>query len=220
MTRDETKKLLMIVMAFYPNWKPENKDFIVNAWQSVLAEKDEITMQRALKWYAESDKSGFAPSVGQLLDLYRRITEGEAMTAGEAWALVYKAISRSTYYAGEEFKRLPESVKKAVGSPGTLRVWASGEEAELGFAQAQFAKSFNAIQARNREYAVMSGDIRAILDKKRAEIAERNAALQIDEKPEAEEQTERADATDKIIRLREVLKGERNVAEANKDDKR
>lgn len=173
MTRDDVKRLLMVVFAFYPNWRPPDKEIVINAWHTVLEDKDQREMQLALKWHVETDTSGFAPSIGQLLERYRQIVEGENMTAGEAWGTVLKAIRNSAYSAGAEFAKLPEAVQKAVGSAETLRTWAIADEEQMGYAQAQFSKNYAAVMERSREYAVMSGDIRAMVEAKRAEsIAE------------------------------------------------
>ena len=68
MNKAETKALLQIVSALYPNWKPENLDLTVGAWTAVLEDENAQEMADALKRYARNDKSGFAPSVGQLLN--------------------------------------------------------------------------------------------------------------------------------------------------------
>lgn len=67
MDKHEAKKLLQIVSALYPNWKPDNLDLTVEAWSAVLADEDAQTMANALKIFAKRDESGFAPSPGQLL---------------------------------------------------------------------------------------------------------------------------------------------------------
>ena len=41
----------------------------------------------------------------------------------EAWDLVTRAAARSTYYAQEEFDKLPLPVQRTLGSPATL--WSS-----------------------------------------------------------------------------------------------
>ena len=170
MTKDDVKKLLMIVQAFYPNWHVENKEVTLNAWCAVLQDKDNKAMQLAAKWYAESDTSGFAPSIGQLLDRYRRLTTRPELAASEAWALVREAISRSTYFANEEFGKLPEPVQRAVGSPGTLKTWAMSAESEIGFAQNQFAKTYNAIVQRQRDVAIAGSDVQSALAERNAEL--------------------------------------------------
>ena len=68
MTREETRDIVHDVVACYPNFKPLNLSETVNAWHMMLGEysKEEIII--ALKAYVTTDKSGFAPSVGQIVD--------------------------------------------------------------------------------------------------------------------------------------------------------
>ena len=38
MTRDEAKKIVMIIASTFPNWKPNNLSFTVDAWTAMLEE--------------------------------------------------------------------------------------------------------------------------------------------------------------------------------------
>lgn len=172
MTRDEVKQLLVVMQSFYPNWKPEDKALVVNAWFALLKDRDNKAMQTALKWFVETNKSGFPPSAGELLDRYRRLTEGEDLQTAEAWSLVRKAISNSGYWSASEFEKLPEPVQKAVGSPDTLKGWALSDESELGFAEAQFAKNYKATIERYRERTQASADIQQIMSSRQEQIAQ------------------------------------------------
>lgn len=68
MTRDETKKIIMLISATYPNFKPMDLTFTVDAWAMMLVDYDYNRVAAALKDYITSDTSGFAPSIGQLTD--------------------------------------------------------------------------------------------------------------------------------------------------------
>ena len=46
----------------------------------------------------------------------------------EAWRLTLRAISRGTYYSGEEFDKLPPLVRQVVGGPENIHRWAGMEE--------------------------------------------------------------------------------------------
>ena len=69
MTREETKELLMTINAIYPNFKvnPDQMTFTINAWHMVLKDYPATAINNALQKYANSSKSGFAPSVSQLI---------------------------------------------------------------------------------------------------------------------------------------------------------
>ena len=36
MTRDEVKEIVMVIYSTYPNWKPDDLKFTVNAWYLML----------------------------------------------------------------------------------------------------------------------------------------------------------------------------------------
>ena len=67
MTRDDVIKLLMMVQAAYPNYKPPDKTITVNMWHEMLKECDENSVMMGLKEFIRMDTSGFAPSIGQII---------------------------------------------------------------------------------------------------------------------------------------------------------
>lgn len=117
MTREEAKKIVMVIASTYPNWHPLDMSFTVNAWASMLESFTYQEISAALKAFILSDTSGFAPSVGQIIGLLDRVGNSQEPNEMEAWTLVSNALRRSTYYAESEFDKLPEIVQRAVGSP-------------------------------------------------------------------------------------------------------
>lgn len=78
MTREDVIKMLMVVQASYPNYKPPDKTVTVNLWHEMLQEYDEASVMTALKEFIKTDTSGFAPSIGQIvakIDLVKRRME-------------------------------------------------------------------------------------------------------------------------------------------------
>lgn len=67
MTREETKKLLLTIEAAYPHFKPENATLTVDTWHWALKDYPAPAIMNALQKYIKSSKSGFAPSVSQLI---------------------------------------------------------------------------------------------------------------------------------------------------------
>lgn len=163
MTREETIKILMVMQAAYPNYKPQDKTVAVNVWSEMLGDIPYEQVSTALKAYIQTDKSGFAPGIGDirekvqiLFDEYVEINETEA------WSLVLKAIRRSTYYSEEEFAKLPATVQRAVASPKQLREWATLEDVDgktLTVIQSNFQRTFRAEQQRERERNKLSPDV-------------------------------------------------------------
>lgn len=164
MTREETKKIVCIMMITWPHYKPELSNDTISIMHEMIGDLDYIQTCAALKAYAQTDTSGFAPSIGQIRAKQVEMTTAEEMGDGEAWALVRRAISNSAYFAQAEFDKLPEIVRQAVGSPRVLKGWAVSEEDHLDYARGEFIKMFRAAKARHKERLQLSNDMRAIMD--------------------------------------------------------
>lgn len=164
MTRDETKKLVMIIASSYPNFKPADMSMTVDVWANMLAEYEYEKCALALKTYIMSDISGFAPSIGQLIGKMNVADEMTEMTGLEAWSYVSRALRDSTYHAQERFDALPPLVKKAVGSPDNLRAWGMDEGYNENVAQSQFIKIYNTVVERKHEMNRMPVEVRNLIE--------------------------------------------------------
>jgi len=148
MTRDETKELLMMIRAIYPNFnvKTEEMTPTINAWHMMLEEYPKDAAVAALQIYVKTNNTGFAPSVSQLIGSMYSVGKNELLTEGEAWALVKKAISDGNYHAEERFNELPEIVQKAVGSPTMIHQWAGCETTEVNtVVMSNFERNYRAV---------------------------------------------------------------------------
>lgn len=124
MTREETAKILFIVSKEY-DVKGDVASRL-DIWQDAFKNHSYEQINAALTMYIRSDIYGKAPHPGQLLAQLDNIAP-VGLTEAEAWTMVQKAICRSNYYALEEYEKLPELIQRTVGSPATLRDWASSE---------------------------------------------------------------------------------------------
>ena len=68
MTREEAKKIVMIVVTTYPNFKPNDLGFMVDVWTDMLSDYTYQEIAISLKSYIKSENGGFAPSIGQLIN--------------------------------------------------------------------------------------------------------------------------------------------------------
>ena len=168
MTRDETKKILMMMQCSFPNWKPiMDMAFVIDVWNDDLADYSYEQCYMALKAYKSTNTSGFAPSVGQLIDMIHSIgARGEKeLNSNEAWALVMKALCNSNYHAEEEYEKLPNLVKIAVGSPDNLRTLASSSDFNEEVEKSLFARVYDTTVKREKENARLPEAIkRAIIE--------------------------------------------------------
>lgn len=71
MTREETVKIIRIMVDSYPNYKPNDISETVDVWHMMLEEYSYQEVSIALKEYILTEKTGFAPSIGQLANLVK-----------------------------------------------------------------------------------------------------------------------------------------------------
>lgn len=147
MTKTEVKKILAVMIAAYPNYKPDNIDIVVNVWTDMLERYTYEQVNMALKAYILSDTSGFAPSIGQVVEKLQLFVGNEELNEMAAWGLVLKAMRNSIYHSEEEFTKLPRLIQKAVVSPGQLREWAMAEDVDgtwMNVTQSNFMRTYRA----------------------------------------------------------------------------
>ena len=165
MTETEVRKLLAMTQAVYPNYNPPSKEAAVNAWLMCLSENDNNVVMTAIKAYITTDTSGFAPSIGQLLDKLHAIQNPQELNEMEAWSLVSKALRNGYYGAVEEFNNLPPLVQKAVGSPDNLRNWSQTDTNSIeNVVQSNFMRSYRLVVNRENEIKKMPADVRTLIE--------------------------------------------------------
>jgi hypothetical protein len=174
MTRDEVKRIIQIMCTTYPNFHPANLSDTVDVWAMMLEDFTYQEISLALKAYILTDTSGFAPSVGALVQKVRRT---EDLNELEAWSLVSKALRNGTYGAEEEFAKLPPIVQKAVGGPSNLRQWAQTDADSVeNVIQSNFVKTYRNVAKREQEALALPESMRAAI----GTVADR---VQIEQKP-------------------------------------
>lgn len=165
MTREETIKLLMVIQSAYPNFKPPDKTVAVDTWYTMLRDMDYNVVQMGLRAYITSDTSGFAPSIGQLINTIYTIQSPQELNEMEAWALVSKALRNGYYGAVEEFDNLPPLVQKAVGTPDNLRNWSQANTQSVeNVIQSNFMRSYRTVVKREEEIKKMPVDVQALIE--------------------------------------------------------
>ena len=165
MTETEVRKFLAMTQAVYPNYNPPSREAAVNAWLMCLSEYDNNVVMAAFKAYITTDTSGFAPSIGQLLDKLHTIQNPQELNEMEAWSLVSKALRNGYYGAVEEFNNLPPLVQKAVGSPDNLRNWSQTDTNSIeNVVQSNFMRSYRLVVNRENEIKKMPADVRTLIE--------------------------------------------------------
>lgn len=165
MTREETIKLLMVIQSAYPNFKPPDKTVAVDTWYTMLKDMDYNVVQMGLRAYITSDTSGFAPSIGQLINTIYTIQNPQELNEMEVWSLVSNALRNGYYGADKEFEKLPPLVKKAVGSPDNLRNWSQTDVKSIeNVVQSNFMRSYQTVVKREEEIKKMPVDVQALIE--------------------------------------------------------
>lgn len=149
MTKQDTYQLLATLQAFYPDSFRGMTDAAaqmkLTLWQEQFADEPGAVVIAAAKAYASTDTKGFMPTPGQIKEQIRLIQKENELSEQEAWDLVMKALRNSSYGAVEEFAKLPEPVRHAVGSHNMLRQWVNYAAGELQFVASEFKKAYRQI---------------------------------------------------------------------------
>lgn len=164
MNATEAKKIIASMIVSYSNYKPTDVDYAATIWADMLSEYTYEKVDSALRSFIMSDKIGFAPSIGQLVEKIHTITQQQELNEMEAWSLVSKAIRNSGYNGTEEFAKLPPLVQKAVGLPSQLRTWALDENYNEQVAMSGFQRAYKAELKRHEELQKMPQSVRNLIE--------------------------------------------------------
>lgn len=163
MKRDEVKEIIMIMTYTYSNYKPADITATVDTWTAILASYKFEHIRAALHSYILSDTKGFAPTPGQLID--KIPVQSFDMTEMEAWGMVNRALSNSSYHAKEEFDKLPSVVQKTLGRHEVLQEWAGMEiDTVQSVIQSNFIRNYRTVLQREKERNKLPTRLREILE--------------------------------------------------------
>lgn len=132
MNAKETKRILASIAAVYPSFTRERDlNILAEVWQQVFSRTPYEAVNQALMAFIARDTKGFPPTPGALNAYLIRTEQLKGPTENEAWARVYRAISRGLYNSGEEFAKLPPDLQELVGSARMLYEWAQLDAGEV-----------------------------------------------------------------------------------------
>lgn len=168
MTRDETKQILMRIQTSFPNWKPNAPlSIVTDTWNEMLSDYAYEQVLAAVKSYILSDSSGFAPGIGEVVNIIHLLFEEKELEDSEAWQLVRRAIYSSGDYdrAQKNFENLPSAAQRAVGSAGQLREWALTENLNFEVIASNFKKTYHTVRQRENELKKLSPDLLKLINR-------------------------------------------------------
>lgn len=194
MTKEEFSVIIAALRSYWPRGEYCPDIESKKAWYKSLGDIDYEACEKAV--LELSQVAAFPPTIAEIRSTVTRqkAPRSMLMTEAEAWALVEKAVRRSTYYAAEEFSRLPAAVQRAVGSSDVLRSWAMSENpADLGVHEATFKRSYGAVaNSEMKERQLSASLFAAIEDAREPELlaASKPDLLAAPEKAKAESMSE------------------------------
>lgn len=154
------------MQVLYPNWKPSGDlKFVVSVWEEYLKDYTYEQIFMALKGFVATDRNGFAPSVGQLIESLDNINNPVVMNEQQAWDLVLRAIKNGLYGAEEEFARLPCDIQQAVGSAKTIRQWALlDNETSKNVAKTNFINTYKRVIENDKEMRKLPTGLKTLIE--------------------------------------------------------
>ena len=169
MTYDETLKIFAVLKAnyanFFKNMSRVDAEAQVSLWAEMFADTPYELVGMAVKTYIATDVDGYPPNVGRIKKELMRLTKNEQMTEQEAVSLIMKATRNGLYGAEKEFEKLPAVLKRLVGSPEQIRVWARMPVDELQTVVASnLMRSYRAIAKKEEEYQALPSSIKNLLE--------------------------------------------------------
>ena len=170
MNRKETLTILAVLKAAYPAFYRDmtraDAESVVSLWQEMFKDDTAEVVALAVKEFIANDKKGYPPHIGAIKEAIRKVTTPAQMTEGEAWSLVYHAITNGTYDSKKEFAALPPMLQRIVGSPDQLKEWAAMDvDTVSSVVASNFKRSYRATAAAERETASLPKDVQQAMRK-------------------------------------------------------
>ena len=81
MTKDDTMGLITKIRAYFPSWNPKvSPRELLETWFDGLRKYELATVEDMLEKYIQSDESGYAPAISQLIPKHRNGFTGRMYT--------------------------------------------------------------------------------------------------------------------------------------------
>lgn len=192
MTRNEMSRVIKAMKATYPKYymgmSQNDVEGMLDVWSALFVNYKLSTVMAGLQAFIMADTKGFPPSPGQIVDIIHKTAAGKKeLTATEAWALVRRAVSNSSYHAEEEFDRLPDIVKRAVGSPGNIRELAATDSSTFeSVEKSHFIRAYNTELQRMQEQEKIPAEVRLTISEGMESLKSGNPAKEIADKAKKE----------------------------------
>lgn len=167
MNRQETISVLAILRAAFPSFYRgmgrQDLESIVDLWEDMFRGDEFQLVAGAVKALIATKTKGYPPTIGEVKEYVRRITQPKEMTEQEAWAHISKALRNSLYGSEDEFAKLPPVLQSVVHDPRQLREWAMMDEATVqSVVASNVQRSYRAKAQQARDFDALPEDVKAL----------------------------------------------------------
>lgn len=168
MTMQDTAKVMAILQAAFPAWargmSDEDGASVLNLWAMMFADDPAQDVLAAVQALIATQVEGYPPTVGAVKAKMDALRNPNAMTEGEAWKRIYRAICNGIHGSVKEFNALPESLQRIVGSPNQLRDWAVMDADTVNSVVASnVMRAFRTCEAAARETRMLPESLRTAI---------------------------------------------------------
>lgn len=192
MTRDEVIRIQMVIQAAYPNYNPPDKTITADTWLVLLNDFTYEQVLAAVHAFIRTDKKGFAPSIGEVIDKLQLLFGEKEVNAVAAWTMVLKAIKNSTYHADEEYEKLPRIIQRVIGGPQRLTELATMENLNTSVESSNFMRDYRAALEADREIQKLPPELKMLTNKACDKLEAVNSVKRISVSEERERATKEA----------------------------
>lgn len=192
MTRDEVIRIQMVIQAAYPNYNPPDKTITADTWLVLLNDFTYEQVLAAVHAFIRTDKKGFAPSIGEVIDKLQLLSGEKEVNAVAAWTMVLKAIKNSTYHADEEYEKLPRIIQRVIGGPQRLTELATMENLNTSVESSNFMRDYRAALETDREIRKLPPELKMLTNKACDKLKSGNSVKRISVSEEREKAVKEA----------------------------
>lgn len=165
MNKKETAHVLAIMQTNYPDtFRGKSEDVLqglVDLWQTCFAEEPVELVMEAVKAHMITSTDRYMPQIGVIKEAIHKLITPPQMSEAEAWALISRALSNSSYGSVKEFEKLPPVLQRVVGSPAQLMEWARSDVEKVQTVIASnVQRSFRAISQSEAELSKLPAGMR------------------------------------------------------------
>ena len=169
MTRADVMGIMAIMETAFPTFYAKSDEHqrmeAVNLYCDLFHDDPAQLVMAAVKAIICSSSNPFPPSVGEIKNKMRDLTEPDELSETEAWALVSKACANGYYGYKEEFAKLPPTVQAAVGRPEQLREWGMMDvETVQSVVASNFMRGYKTAMRREKETAMIPESVKVLLE--------------------------------------------------------